>query len=110
MNRTTTVETPRRSLLLASLVGAALLFGANTADAARTCAPHDKISKQLENRYAEQPVGGGLAQSGQLLQVFAAKDGESWTVVLTRPDGVSCVVASGRYWQALSPKVEGPQV
>jgi hypothetical protein len=30
-------------------------------------------------------------------------------VVLTRPDGVSCIAASGRYWQAVVGKTLGPE-
>ena len=38
---------------------------------------------------------------GNLIQVFAAKDGATWTMVTTRPDGVSCIVGLGQHWEAL---------
>jgi hypothetical protein len=94
--------------LSGSLVALALLLGAGTASA-QACAAFDTMSKQLEQRYAEVPVAGGLAQTGKLLQVFAAKDGSTWTVILTRPDGMSCIVAAGRHWWTMVPK-SGPQV
>jgi hypothetical protein len=31
----------------------------------------------------------------------------SWTIVLTRPDGWSCIVAVGEHWEAL-PAITGP--
>jgi hypothetical protein len=92
-----------RRALGGSLVVLALLLGAGTASA-QACAAFDTMSKQLEQRYAEVPVAAGLAQTGKLLQVFAAKDGSTWTVILTRPDGLSCIVAAGRHWQMTVPK------
>jgi len=106
MTRTSNARS--RRALGGSLVALALLLGAGTASA-QACATFDTMSKQLEQRYAEAPVGGGLAQTGKLLQVFAAKDGSSWTVILTRPDGISCIVAAGRQWYTVARK-DGPQV
>ena len=87
----------------------ALLLGAGSTHAASACTSDETMSKPLERRYAETPIAGGLSQSGKLLQVFSTKDGETWTVVLVRPDGVSCIVAAGRFWQTVAVK-DGPQV
>jgi hypothetical protein len=97
------------AIVAASLVALWLLIGTNAAFAAPACTSYDTMSELLAREYAEIPVAGGLAHTGKLLQVFAAKDGSSWTVVLTRPDGMSCIVAAGRYWQTETPK-DGPQV
>jgi hypothetical protein len=97
------------SVVAASFVAPLLLIGANAALAEPACTSYDTMSEVLARQYAEIPVAAGLAHTGKLLQVFAAKDGSSWTVVLTRPDGVSCIVAAGRYWQIEPPK-DGPQV
>jgi hypothetical protein len=40
------------------------------------------------------PVGIGLAQPGQVLEVFASSNG-SWTMVMTMPDGKACLIAAG---------------
>jgi hypothetical protein len=112
MSRPRFVEPPgTRSLrvLGAGLVALAPLLGAGAAMAASPCKKYEQMSETLERQYAEVPVGGGLASTGKLVQVFAAKDGATWTVVLTQPNGMSCIVASGRYWQAATPK-DGPQV
>jgi hypothetical protein len=100
----------RKSAIVgASLVALWLLIGTSAAVAAPACTSYDTMSELLAREYTEMPVAGGLAHTGKLLQVFAAKDGSSWTVVLTRPDGMSCIVAAGRYWQTETPK-DGPQV
>jgi len=112
MRPTFSPETPATAMLRlfgTSIVTLVLLLGANAARAQPACASHEAVSKQLEQRYAEVPVAMGLADSGKLLQVFASADGASWTVVLTRPDGTSCVAAAGRYWQPVTPKPLGPE-
>lgn len=96
-------------LLGITAVALTLMLGAAPVAAAGACAAHEAVAKQLEHRYAEAPVARGLAQSGKLLQVFSAKDGQTWTVVMIRPDGISCIVATGRFWQEVTPKAE-PQV
>src|SRR5919106_1689369 len=71
--------------------------------------PTAEITKQLEQRYAEAPVSLGLSSAGRLVQVFSTEDGATWTLVLTRPDGLSCIVATGKYWQTATPKKLGPE-
>lgn len=89
-----------RHALGGSLLATALTLPGGTASAVRACMNFDTMSDQLERRYAEVPVASGLTQD-KLLQVFATSDGSTWTVVLTRPDGMSCVVATGHDWQPI---------
>lgn len=112
MRPTFSPETPGTAVLRvfgASLLALVLLLDANTARAEPACASHEAVSKQLEQRYAEAPIAMGLANSGKLIQVFASADGGSWTVVVTEPDGTSCIAASGRYWQTVTEKALGPE-
>jgi hypothetical protein len=103
-------ETKFLRTLGTSLVMLALLLGAKAAGAQEaSCSSHGEITKQLEQRYAEAPVSLGLSSSGRLVQVFSTEDGATWTMVLTRPDGLSCVVASGKYWQTATPRKLGPE-
>tara|TARA_Y100000031_G_C8177535_1_gene364822 strand:+ start:176 stop:370 length:195 start_codon:yes stop_codon:yes gene_type:complete len=43
-----------------------------------------------------------LASSGAVLEVLASKGG-TWTILVTQPNGTSCVVATGEAWQGLTP-------
>ena len=58
----------------------------------------DEIVAQLSQRYQEKPVAGGLAANGSILEVFSSADGLSWTIIVTRPDGMSSVIAEGEGW------------
>ena len=62
-----------------------------------------QLVAKLEQSYAEVPVSAGLGQDGNLVSVFASAATGSWTMVMTRPEGTSCVVAVGEAWQTKIP-------
>jgi len=72
------------------------------------CAPHDALVAQLNGRYAEKLTSLGLSVNGHIMQVYAAADGQSWTIVSTNPAGVSCILASGHHWQGVKPASDDP--
>jgi hypothetical protein len=72
------------------------------------CQTHDEIMQMLNQKFAETPTALGLQSNGHVIQVFASKDGTTWTIVTTRPDGVSCIVALGRHWEAVPDPVLEP--
>jgi len=89
-------------LRLACVAGlAAGLAGglAAPASAQSACVAHDKLTQMLDGKYSERPVAVGLEASGRLFEVFAADDGATWTMVITTPEGSSCVIAVGNEWQ-----------
>ena len=46
--------------------------------------------------------------ANRLVEVFASNNGTSWTIVVTRPDGLSCIVAVGEDWETLPNPVSQP--
>ncbi len=56
----------------------------------------------------ETPIALGLEKRGDVVEIFSSGDGATWTMVFTRPDGETCLVASGEAWQAIPVKVRGP--
>lgn len=107
------VETPTKAIVRIfgiSAAALALLLGAKATLAQEAaCATYSEIAQQLERRYAELPVSLGLSSAGQVVQVFSTADGATWTMVLTKPDGTSCVVAAGEHWEILQPNSLDPQ-
>ena len=65
------------------------------------CHNATEIAKQLSSKYDEAPVAFGLQSNGNLLQVYASEDKNTWTVVSTTPNGMSCIVAAGKRWESL---------
>lgn len=62
------------------------------------CLDREKLAQALAGRYSEKPVAAGLDSAGKLLEIFASGNGASWTMTVTSPDGVSCVIATGEQW------------
>jgi len=89
----------RRIASVAGLAAALAIAIASSASAQPACLGHDKLVQMLDGRYSERPVAFGLEASGRLFEVFAAEDGATWTMVITTPEGASCVVAVGEEWQ-----------
>ncbi len=87
-----------------AIVATILMGGPAQAQSVTKCGPRADILKQLATQYRENPVAGGLADNGGLLEVLASIDGSTWTALITRPDGNSCLVMSGETWQILPPR------
>ncbi len=91
-------------------LSAALLCGliALPATAQTVCGERNDFLSHLKRQYHEAPAAMGLASNGAVLEVLTSKRG-SWTVIVTRPDGTSCVVAAGESWEELPELAAGPQ-
>lgn len=91
----------------AALLGAALATPAK-AQGPAPCTPAHTIVKQLEEKYGEIPVAGGLAEGGGLIQVFVSPTG-GWTILSITIHGHACLVAHGQDWfSATLPKPGEP--
>ena len=71
--------------------------------AARFCAEHDTITGKLNEKYKEHRTGMGLVGSTGVVELYTAKTG-TWTILVTKVDGTSCVVATGSSWSAYNPR------
>lgn len=72
--------------------------------AGSACTSRDEVLRVLAENYQETTIGRGLQANGTLLEVYASKAG-SWTIVLSWPTGLSCIVSTGDAWMnvAVSP-------
>ncbi|NBE06526.1 hypothetical protein [Paragemmobacter ruber] len=75
----------------------ALLLAASPA-AALQCGSRDTVTITLAERYGEVRQALGLAQNGVVMELYAAQSG-SWTIIITRPDGMTCLLAAGEDFQ-----------
>ncbi len=93
--------TARRAIFVAALVPLALATLTLSADAQLVCLPRTDLVKELERKFFEKPLAYGVTDSGTLLEIFSSRDGITWTLVVTGPNGRSCVMASGDSWTTL---------
>lgn len=72
-----------------------------------SCTDRGSALSHLSKNYQEQPVAMGLASSGGVVEVLTNDKGSSWSIIVTLPTGVTCLVASGEGWEALQPIISG---
>lgn len=90
-------------LHLAALTAAAALFIATTTQASaqsqRNCGPRDAVVQRLAEGYGETRQSVGIGSNNAMVEVFASADTGSWTILVTMPSGVTCLVASGEAFE-----------
>ncbi|OHC74519.1 MAG: hypothetical protein A3G18_11170 [Rhodospirillales bacterium RIFCSPLOWO2_12_FULL_58_28] len=77
-----------------------MTFVSLPADAQSLCATRLDIIDKLSSRYSEAPTAIGLADNGSVVEVFSSTTESSWTIIVTTPDGISCLLASGENWES----------
>jgi hypothetical protein len=65
------------------------------------CGDYAAIAAELAERYREQRIASGLDANGNVIAVFASRDGETYTVLRVQPTGPACIVSAGTSWEAL---------
>ena len=65
------------------------------------CSTRDQVISQLNEKYKEAPTAVGLANNGALVEVLTTGDGSTWTLVVSMPNGATCLLAAGQDWQVL---------
>jgi hypothetical protein len=71
-----------------------------SADAATNvvCVERLQFIERLKRVYDERQISRGINFNGVMVEVFASQEGH-FTILATRPDGLSCLIASGENWQ-----------
>ena len=95
----------KRLLATALVFGAAALAPPAYAQNAQ-CMPRDTLIETLQSRFGETLTGGGLQSESQLLELWSSQNTGSFTMLLTQPNGISCVVATGKNWNSNVVKVD----
>ena len=111
----TAAETPKMAIFRivgAAALAMALLIGVwasmKPASAQTVCTMRAEVTDQLGSRYSKAPVAMGLTSKGAVIEVFSGSEGSIWTIVLSKPDGMSCVVATGKVWENVPFQVKVP--
>ena len=80
----------------------ALAMMAGPVSAAQLCAARADVVAQLAERYSETRRGLGIAANDTVMEVFASAESGSWTITVTTPDGLTCLVASGHAFEPIT--------
>ena len=104
----------RRILALAVGLVVPVVMMSSPAHAQLKCG--DRIGRRpealnhLSTKYHEAPVGVGLATNGGVVEVLSTLDGKTWTIIVTMPNGKSCLIAAGQDWESVEPVATGPKI
>lgn len=70
------------------------------------CGDPDRVIEHFDRTYQETIVEAGISGSGDLVMVLAPLDGATWTIIMVKPGGSACLVASGTDWYRVVPEFE----
>lgn len=108
-----------RQVLAATLLIAALVVGSTIAVAVaadddqanaatevdngpiNNCSTRANVLRHLASKYSESPIGLGVAANGGVLELLTSSEGNTWTIIVTMPNGLSCMIAAGQGWQQI---------
>ncbi len=94
-----------------AVTAAAFLFvaisGSRPASAQAVCGGHSEMLAKLEKFHSEKPRAIAVSSDGKLLEVVVSAAG-SWSILLTRPNRRTCVVATGDGWESLPEIAKDP--
>ena len=92
-----------RVVVTATFLGCAAFLAASAATAQSLCGERSKIVETLATQYGEHPRTMALIPPSTVLEVLVSDDNETWTIIATTANGVSCVLTRGRKWTAVNP-------
>ncbi len=75
-----------------------------TSLAQTNCDERDIVIDKLASGYGEAFTGGGLQSTSRIIEVWTSAEDGTWTILMTMPDGRSCVMAAGTNWREALPE------
>jgi hypothetical protein len=93
-----------REKLAALLCLGALVFSAGPAapQSSGSCAMRHQVIARLASTYGETRQSIGLGANNQVVEVFASLETGTWTITVTNPSGLTCLVASGQAYEPVA--------
>ena len=89
-----------RAVLMALII--VLLSGGAIGQSLTLCGERRAVVASLEKTYFETPVSMGLESNGGLIEILVSPTG-TFTIIMTQPNGWTCVMAAGEDWENHKP-------
>jgi hypothetical protein len=83
---------------------AALLLAQQT-----PCGPTGQVEKRIAKQYGESIVGAGVTPGGIMFFTNNPESG-TWTIMLRRPDGQTCVLMGGTGYATVEAVKQGQEI
>ncbi len=69
--------------------------------ASNLCTKRTSMVKALSKKYEEQRRGMGIASKAGVMEFYVSEKG-TWTMLMTMPNGMSCILAAGKDWEEIA--------
>ncbi|MEM9204709.1 MAG: hypothetical protein AAGA88_00100 [Pseudomonadota bacterium] len=76
---------------------------------ASMCDSRDRVTKLLESRYKEAPIAVGMVSDRGVMEVYVSSGSGTWSIVVTNPQGKTCIIAAGQNFEELEAKLFDPE-
>ena len=83
-------------------LGVMVLAAQQASAQSNNCAPRQMVLDRLAVKYGETRQSIGVASNNAVVEVFASAETGSWTITVTMPSGMTCLVASGQSFETLA--------
>lgn len=98
----------QRMLFALSLSFGAVILATRIGHAQPQCAPRADVVDGLAQNYGETRRSIGVGANDTVMELFAAEKTGTWTLTVTMPDGITCLVASGTGFEAITEDLPAP--
>ena len=95
------------SMVIAAAMLVSTMLVSQPAAAQSACGERANILQNLERVHSETPRALGLSADGKLLKILVSPTG-SWTILVSYPGRLTCLVAAGEDWERLPVLPTGP--
>ena len=95
--------------IVAAAIGLAALTAAPAYAQQLPCAPTAQMVERLGKSFGEHLAAAGLGADGRIIGFYANVEKQTFTVVKSDPNGVSCVIDSGEAFAVEAPVVTVPK-
>ncbi|NKB56591.1 MAG: hypothetical protein GKS00_09660 [Alphaproteobacteria bacterium] len=75
-----------------------------------TCESRTAVLDFLSTRYSEAPIAMGMSKDGGVVEILTSGPGSTFTIIVTMPNGLTCMVAAGDSWESLTPRVSARRI
>ena len=96
-----------RNLIVSTLAAFVFVLSVTSANAQAVCGERAKFIETLAKQHQEQPTSIGMTSNGQIIEVLTSAKG-SWSIIITSPQGKTCLVATGEAWETVERIAMGP--
>lgn len=93
------------NLKSALLLATTILVPVGASAQTQNCGNRDLVVDRLTTKYGESRQSIGMAPQGRVVEVFASVETGTWTITITMPNGITCLVASGQSFETLDEEV-----